>query len=138
MLFREFRQAFRSLLRSPVYALVCLLTCALVVGAAAAIFGAVDAVLLRPLPYPDPGSLLFIGERSLEATGPASVAGAYTLNQVMESSRTLQDVAIFNILGGDADRVGGSGASVGRRRHCRLLQCPAPFPSSGPHLPGGR
>ena len=34
MLFREMRQAIRSLLRSPVYTLVCLLTCALVVGAA--------------------------------------------------------------------------------------------------------
>jgi putative ABC transport system permease protein len=97
MMSRELRQALRSLGRTPTYAAVCVITFALVVGAAAGIFGAVDAVLLRSLPYGDPGSLVFLGERAAESTGPGQVSSYYTLNAVAESGRTLEDVAVFNI-----------------------------------------
>jgi putative ABC transport system permease protein len=53
-----FRFATRVLLKSHAYSLVALVTLALGIGAPVAIFSAVSAVLLAPLPYPDPDALV--------------------------------------------------------------------------------
>jgi putative ABC transport system permease protein len=57
---QDARIAIRSLLRTPVVALMIVLTIGLGIGATTAIFCAVDATLLRPLPYADPGRLVRI------------------------------------------------------------------------------
>jgi putative ABC transport system permease protein len=56
--FRDLIVAARVLRKSPVFALTAALTIALGVGASTAIFSVTNAVLLRPLPYRDPGRLV--------------------------------------------------------------------------------
>jgi len=61
----DFRSAFRRLRTSPGYAAVSIVTLGLGIGASTAIFSAVDGVLLKSLPYRDPGSLVQMWESSV-------------------------------------------------------------------------
>ena len=57
---QDLRLAWRSALRRPGYAAAVALTLGLGLGANSALFAVVDAVLLRPLPYPDPERLAVV------------------------------------------------------------------------------
>lgn len=59
MSLRDFVYASRSLRTSPAFALTAAITMALGIGASTTIFSVTHAVLLRPLPYKDPGRLVF-------------------------------------------------------------------------------
>ncbi|HEY7855429.1 MAG TPA: ADOP family duplicated permease [Terriglobales bacterium] len=60
---RDLRWSWRSLLHTPAFTIPALLTLALGAGAAVAIFSVAYAILIQPLAYPNPNSLVLLRER---------------------------------------------------------------------------
>jgi len=62
-LVQDLRYAVRMLRKNPVFGAIAIVTLALGIGPTSAIFSVVDTVLLRPLPFRDPGRLVFVWGR---------------------------------------------------------------------------
>ena len=60
----DLRHALRLLTTRPAFSLAAISTLAIGIGGASAMFGVLDAVLLRPLPFRDPPSLVMVWERN--------------------------------------------------------------------------
>jgi len=62
-LLQDLKFGLRSLRKSPGFAAIALLTIAIGIGANAAIFSFIDGVVLKPLPYPEPGRIVRVWEK---------------------------------------------------------------------------
>jgi predicted permease len=94
---RDLRYGFRSLWESPGFTVVAILTLALGFGANIAVFTVVNGVLLRPLPFPDPGRLFLISYQSKQGMFENS-PGLYD-KDYLEYQRHVQafeQIATFN------------------------------------------
>ena len=66
-LLRDLRYAARTLLRTPGFTLIAITVMAMCIGATTSLFTVVRSVLLRPLPFRDPGSLVMLYEHFRDA-----------------------------------------------------------------------
>ena len=103
-LWQDLRYGARQLKRNPGFTAVAVITLALGIGATTAIFTVVNAVLLRPLPYPHPEELVYVQE-ILEGYGLTPLVGKEEFVAWRNQSRTLSPIAAYmdfaaNLTGG--------------------------------------
>ncbi len=91
---RDIRYAFRGLRGNPGFAVTAILSLALGIGASVAIFTLVDNLLLRPLPYRDPGRLMMLWEANPRTTNRNSVSPADYFDWKARSN-AFQSMAVF-------------------------------------------
>jgi putative ABC transport system permease protein len=117
-LWQDLHYGARMLLKAPGFTLIAIITLALGIGANTAIFSLVNALLLRPLPYPDPDRLMVIRETKLPEVQNSQVSPGNFLdwrkqNTVFAPLEALT-VKDFNLSGDDnPERVRGMLATHG-------------------------
>jgi putative ABC transport system permease protein len=112
----DIRTALRALALRPGFTLIALATLAIGIGANAAIFSVVDAVLVRPLPFDDPDRLVMPWEYSDEVrrragfdrlpASPGDVTDFITRNTTFDQLASLRAERVNLTGGGDPERVG--------------------------------
>ncbi len=91
----DIRFGLRLLRKSPGFALVALLTLALGIGAATAVFSVVDTVLLRPLPYDQPDRLVLVSETAPNAPKEELGVSAQEYLDYRDQNQSFSSVAAF-------------------------------------------
>jgi putative ABC transport system permease protein len=93
MLAQDVRYVLRTLAKNPAFSLVVVSTLALGIGANAAIFSVIDAVLLEPLPYLHPGQLVFMSESEPKAGVSGAGMSWPTFTQLSDHNRSFSAIA---------------------------------------------
>jgi putative ABC transport system permease protein len=97
LLLQDLKYAGRLFIRNPGFTLIAVLTLALGIGATAAVFSVIDAVLLRRLPYRQPERLVAVWNTYYPAWPKIGLSGA-DFHDWRPQVRTLSDMAGFRFL----------------------------------------
>jgi putative ABC transport system permease protein len=110
-LWRNTRFGVRTLLRTPGFTLVAVATLALGIGANTAIFSVIDALLLRPLPYPEADRLVILSEWSEQV--PDMSFSVADLKDLRDQNTVFDSIAGYNGQSFILTSVGGAKEGTG-------------------------
>jgi putative ABC transport system permease protein len=96
-LLQDLRYAFRMMLKAPGVTAVAIITIALGIGANTAVFSLIDAVLIRPLSFPEPERLVVVGIQQPGDNSQYPPLGDADFLAWRERQTTFEDVAAFFI-----------------------------------------
>jgi putative ABC transport system permease protein len=105
---QDLRYGARMLSKQPGFTLIAALTLSLGIGANTALFSVVNAVLLRPLPYPDPARLMQIGQSG--TGGDDGSVGEPKFLFWRDQNRTFEAMALYQPIGSGVNLAGGNDA----------------------------
>src|SRR5215471_8733634 len=96
-LWRDLHHATRMLGRASGFTALATLTLALGIGATTAMFSAVYGVLLKPLPFPEPGRLVSVLHRAPGIKVPLLLQGPATYFTYRENSQVFENIALWRV-----------------------------------------
>src|SRR5579859_2949816 len=111
---QDLRYALRMLRKNPAFTAVAVLTLALGIGANSAIFTVVNAVLLQPLPYPEPDRLVYLNEgNSGSSIGYPNYLDWVAQNHVFERVAAIQGASFVLTGHGNPELIPGNYVAEG-------------------------
>lgn len=102
--FKDLRHSLRMFRQSPAFTLAAVAALTLGIGVNTAVFSVVNAVLLKPLSFPDPERLVVFMNTSPRGSGPGASPAKFM--HYRQQSSVVQDVSAYN--GGIVNYTGGS------------------------------
>jgi len=102
----DFKFAVRSLFKSPGFTILAVLVLGLGIGANSAIFSVINAVILQPLPYKDPGRIVNIANFWKSATGRSITVSAPDFHDWEKQNTVFESMAYW--WGGETNVLAGS------------------------------
>jgi putative ABC transport system permease protein len=114
---QDVRSAMRMLRRQPAFSLTAILTLALGIGATTAMFSVVNAVVIKPLPYPESENVVTVGVSAVFGTerNPGFPLAPRMFASYAENGRSFQEFGLFN-------RVEATVTGLGSPEHTNVLQ----------------
>ena len=92
---RDLRHAVRTLRRSPGFTAAVVIVLALGTGVATAMFGIVYGMLIRPLPYPDAGRIVRVGQQPRQLPDVPVYLSARAIDQVQQDAASFEQLAAY-------------------------------------------
>jgi predicted permease len=110
VLLQDLRYSFRTLRRDPGFTAFAVLIVALGIGAGTTIFSVINALVLRPLPFEDPGKLIWMANTGTDGLSGTTVPVNYYLD--LRRAQSFSDVAAYYPFyrTGDSKLIGGGKA----------------------------